>query len=240
MLTCYRAASDAMEYLAGPADRPALPWEPAVWTSHEALVLDYELPQVLRDAEGRALLTSTHWPWIGERTRDLDGAHVALFAELMNPVACKVGPSMRPAELLELCERLDPDREAGRLTLIARMGSGVVAERLPALVAAVRSAGHPVIWLCDPMHANTVSAPNGRKTRLVTALLAEVRQFQAAVAAAGGVAGGLHLETTPAPVDECVFDDSELGRVGEAGYRTLCDPRLNPEQALTVAAAWGR
>ncbi|KOG90782.1 phospho-2-dehydro-3-deoxyheptonate aldolase, partial [Streptomyces varsoviensis] len=108
-----------------------------MWTSHEALLLDYELPMVRRSASGRAWLSSTHWPWIGERTRQADGAHVALLAQVVNPVACKVGPGMTPGELLALCERLDPRREPGRLTLITRMGADEIGGRLPALVAAV-------------------------------------------------------------------------------------------------------
>jgi 3-deoxy-7-phosphoheptulonate synthase len=144
---------------------------------------------------------------------------------------------MRPAELLELCEHLDPGREAGRLCLIARLGAGVVAERLPALVAAVRDAGHPAIWLCDPMHGNTVVTPAGFKTRYVETLVQEIQQFQLAVRASGGVAGGLHLETTPDEVTECVLNESFADHAAEK-YTSLCDPRLNPEQAMSVVAAW--
>ncbi|MEU7165788.1 3-deoxy-7-phosphoheptulonate synthase [Streptomyces morookaense] len=233
----YRAAQEAMTHLGwrGPARRPG--GCPPVWTSHEALLLDYELPLVRRDEEGRAWLTSTHWPWIGERTRRTDGAHVALLAEVANPVACKVGPAMGTDELLELCALLDPDREPGRLTLIARMGADVVADRLPPLVAAVRDAGHPVVWLTDPMHGNTVAGPDGLKTRLVDTVVREVRGFQHAVRTAGGVAGGLHLETTPDDVTECATDVSAVGRVGDK-YTSFCDPRLNPRQAVTVVSAW--
>ncbi|WP_308257429.1 3-deoxy-7-phosphoheptulonate synthase [Saccharothrix luteola] len=206
---------------------------PSLWTSHEALVLDYELPMVRRDDRGVPLLTSTHWPWIGERTRDVDGAHVRLLASVANPVACKVGPAMRPDELRALCERLDPEREPGRLTLIARLGADDVSELLPPLVGAVRAAGHPVIWLCDPMHGNTVTDAEGRKARLVATVVREVAGFRAAVRAAGGVAGGLHLETTPDEVAECGWDDFPTG-----SYTSLCDPRLNPGQALAVIAAW--
>lgn len=206
---------------------------PALWTSHEALVLDYELPLVRPDDRGVPLLTSTHWPWIGDRTRAVDGAHVRLLASVANPVACKVGPGLGPDELLALCERLDPDREPGRLTLIARLGADRVSGRLPALVAAVRAAGHPVIWLCDPMHGNTVVAPDGRKTRLVDTVVREVADFLATVHVAGGVAGGLHLESTPDEVEECGWDGFPTGP-----YTSLCDPRLNPDQALAVVAAW--
>lgn len=239
MLACYRAASSAMTWLRDQNAAVAATADPLVWTSHEALVLDYELPLLRRDVEGRALLSSTHWPWIGDRTRQPDGAHVRLLASVINPVACKVGPSVTPRELLTLCDTLDPDHEPGRLTVIARMGVDRVAEKLPPLVAAVRAAGHPVIWLCDPMHGNTISAPAGRKTRLVGTLVGEVEQFQDAVLGEGGVPGGMHLETTPDPVTECAWDEHEMDRVGER-YTSFCDPRLNPQQALTVAGAWWR
>jgi 3-deoxy-7-phosphoheptulonate synthase len=229
--SCFEAARRALRHLNHPA--PDL----RVWTSHEALVLAYEIPQVRQGDDGRYYLTSTHWPWIGERTRDVDGAHVNLLAALANPVACKIGPSTAPSEILALAERLDPHREPGRLTFIARLGATAVGTRLPRLVAAVRAAGHPVIWLCDPMHANTVSAADGRKTRMLSTILREVDEFQAAVASGGGLAGGLHLETTPYRVDECVADETELAASAER-YTTQCDPRLNPEQALAVAGAW--
>ncbi|MEC4019643.1 3-deoxy-7-phosphoheptulonate synthase [Streptomyces sp. H27-D2] len=239
LLTGYMAAGDIMENLGwrGQNGRPTI--EPPIWTSHEALLLDYEIPMLRRDEQGRLLLASTHWPWIGERTRQLEGAHVALLAEVVNPIACKVGPSMTPAELLALCERLDPWREPGRLTLIARMGADNVADRLPPLVDAIRAAGHPVCWLSDPMHGNTVTAPDGHKTRLVSTVSREVRTFQQAVTASGGVAGGLHLETTPDDVTECASDPSALDRVGDR-YTSFCDPRLNPWQAVSVVSAWSR
>ncbi|MFF3911444.1 3-deoxy-7-phosphoheptulonate synthase [Streptomyces sp. NPDC001848] len=241
ILTGYTAAGEIMERLgwsrscAGPGEPD--PLGPPVWTSHEALLLDYEIPMLRTDGQGTLHLGSTHWPWIGERTRQPDAAHVALLAAVSNPVACKVGPSMRPAELLDLCERLDPGREPGRLTLIARMGADLVAGRLPRLVAAVREAGHPVIWLSDPMHGNTVTAPDGIKTRYVETVAREVTLFQEAVSAAGGVCGGLHLETTPNDVTECVMHQGELDHVGDK-YTTFCDPRLNPRQALSVVAGW--
>jgi 3-deoxy-7-phosphoheptulonate synthase len=207
------------------------------WTSHEALVLDYELPQI-RLLKGEHFLTSTHWPWIGERTRDPSGAHVRMLAAVENPLACKIGPTATEDEVVGLAERLDPHREPGRLTFVARQGADKVADVLPPLVRAVRANGHPVIWLCDPMHANTVSGSDGRKTRRLSSMLEEVRRFQWAVCAAGGVAGGLHLETTPEQVGECIDDRSGPGRrVGP--YLTLCDPRLNPAQALVVAREWG-
>ncbi|MFE9373075.1 3-deoxy-7-phosphoheptulonate synthase [Streptomyces sp. NPDC006711] len=233
MLACHEAATTAMTYLRRQQEITRVP----VWASHEALVLDYELPQLRRGGEGDTLLTSTHWPWIGDRTRQIDGAHVRMLALVSNPVACKVGPSMTEHELLRLCALLDPQRSPGRLTLISRMGAGEAARRLPALAAQVREAGHPVVWLCDPMHGNTVRAASGRKTRLLTSVVQEIVEFQGALREIGLFPGGLHLETTPDEVSECVADASELaGRDGRS--TTLCDPRLNAEQAISVAANW--
>ncbi|MFB7381965.1 3-deoxy-7-phosphoheptulonate synthase, partial [Kitasatospora purpeofusca] len=223
ILTGYMAAGDIVEHL-GWRDRAAGRdvVEPLVWTSHEALLLDYETPMLRVDDKGRLFLGSTHWPWIGERTRQVEGAHVALLSQVANPVACKVGPGMEPDELLALCEKLDPWRDPGRLTLIARMGAENVADRLPKLVDAVRGAGHPVVWLSDPVHGNTVTAPGGYKTRLVETVSLEVSRFVEAVRGAGGVAGGLHLETTPDDVTECASTEADLGSVGDR-YTSCCD-----------------
>jgi 3-deoxy-7-phosphoheptulonate synthase len=245
ILAGYMAAGDIMNHLGWtgptthPPDRPpAHPRTgPPLWTSHEALLLDYEIPLLRRDEAGLLYLGSTHWPWVGERTRDLDGAHIALLARISNPVACKVGPTMRPGELLALCERLDPHRRPGRLTLITRMGADTITTRLPPLVRAVRAAGHPVTWLTDPLHGNTIQAPNGLKTRLLTTITREVAQFQRAVTHNGGTPGGLHLETTPDHVTECITHRRDVSRLGEH-YTTLCDPRLNAQQALAVVKAW--
>lgn len=237
ILTGYMAASDIMEHLGwrGSSRRPET--DPPVWTSHEALILDYEIPMLRRIGPSALMLGSTHWPWVGERTRQVAGSHVALLARISNPVACKVGPEMTKEELMATCERLDPEREPGRLTLIARLGADLASYRLPALVESVRGGGFPAIWLCDPMHANTVRTPDGRKTRMVETLRREVRDFVAAVESAGGVAGGLHLETTPDDVTECVADEADLAQVGDR-YTTLCDPRLTLEQAVAVVSAW--
>ncbi|MFB7663091.1 3-deoxy-7-phosphoheptulonate synthase [Kitasatospora sp. NPDC056138] len=238
MLSCYRAADRATAFLRQRTGGWTPPTGAPVWTSHEALVLDYELPLLRRTPTGRTMLASTHLPWIGERTRQPDGPHVQMLAEVANPVACKVGPTTTARELVELCARLDPGREPGRLTLIARIGAAKAATALPPLVAAVRAAGHPVVWLCDPMHGNTVRAPGGLKTRSVQTLIEEVVAFQQAVADGGGVPAGLHLETTPEAVSECVWSEARLDGVGER-YTSLCDPRLNPQQAIGVAGAWG-
>lgn len=233
LLAGYRAAREVMRHL-GWGTRGGLPvGDEPIWTSHEALLLDYEIPMLRRDANGGLLLASTHWPWIGDRTRQADGAHVALLAEIVNPVACKVGPSATVDELLALCARLDPAREPGRLTLIARMGAAAVTDVLPALVAAVGAAGHPVIWLCDPMHANTVTAPNGLKTRFLDEIVEEIGAFQQVVERAAG----LHLEIVADDVTECVAGPSFVDRVGDR-YTSLCDPRLNPSQATAVVSAW--
>ncbi|WP_024805881.1 3-deoxy-7-phosphoheptulonate synthase [Nocardia sp. BMG51109] len=235
ILLGYRAAGVAMDTLGRRNAVHRLAMEAPVWTSHEALLLDYELPMLRRTEEGDLLLSSTHWPWIGERTRQDGSAHVSLLSRVVNPVACKIGPKTTVPELLRLCERLDTQREPGRLTLIARMSAGLVSDRLPPLVAAVAEHGYPVIWLCDPLHGNTEVGATGTKIRFVRTAVDEAQRFQAAVRLGGGTAGGLHLEATPEQVRECVFDESEIGGVcGEP----MCDPRLNTEQAVAVAEAW--
>jgi 3-deoxy-7-phosphoheptulonate synthase len=206
--------------------------ELALWTSHEALVLDYEEPFLRCDpTTGAWLLTSTHLPWIGVRTGDRDGAHVALLAGVANPVGYKVGPATTPDELVAVCQRLDPDRQPGRLVLIGRLGAERVTDRLPALVEAVRDAGHPAVWLCDPMHGNTVVTSSGRKTRHLSAIVAELTGFFSVLRQTGGWPGGVHLETTAEHVTECLGSEADLaGR-----YTTACDPRLNPEQTDEIA-----
>lgn len=234
MLTGYMAAREIMMQLGRVGSAPRLDGS-AVWTSHEALLLDYEIPMLREFDGGRRWLSSTHWPWIGERTRQIDGPHVALLAQVANPVACKVGPSMTADEIVELCDRLDPEREPGRLSLIVRMGADLVADRLPRLVEAVRSAGHPVVWLSDPMHGNTDCAADGTKYRLVGTVAREVRGFRRVLDLSGVPAGGLHLEATPDDVTECVLETAELG---SGSVTSLCDPRLNTRQAIEVVSAW--
>lgn len=237
LLTGYRAADQILTHLGWRDCATRFGFDPPIWTSHEVLLLDYELPTIRADSNGQFTLTSTHWPWIGERTNQPDGAHVALLTQVTNPVACKVGPRMTPDNLLALCQQLDPTRQPGRLTLIARMGATAIGDLLPTLVKATRAAGHPVIWLCDPMHANTVVSPGGLKTRFLTSIKQEVQQFQWAVRSAGGIAGGLHLETTPDDVTECIPDESHIDQVGNK-YTSFCDPRLNPTQALSIVSTW--
>ncbi|MER5766198.1 3-deoxy-7-phosphoheptulonate synthase [Streptomyces sp. NPDC001985] len=206
-----------------------------IWTSHEALLLDYEGPLVRPTGDGGHYLASTHWPWIGERTRQPGGAHVRLLAELENPVACKVGPDTTAGELRELCALLDPHRAPGRLTLVPRFGAARVGLLAP-LVRAVRRAGHPVLWMCDPMHGNTVQDGDGLKVRRLDDIMNEIRGFLAAVSEGGGVGAGLHIESSPQDITECA--GAGVTPVRGPRYRTLCDPRLNLMQAVAVAAHW--
>jgi 3-deoxy-7-phosphoheptulonate synthase len=207
---------------------------PALWTSHEALVLDYEEPLTRWDTGLDAwALTSTHLPWVGVRTGNVDGAHVQFLAGVVNPIGCKVGPSTTTNEIVRLARVLDPDHQPGRLVFISRMGAGQVDANLPQLVAAVRADGHQAVWLCDPMHGNTVRSASGHKTRRVSDILAEIAGFVSAVRRASGWPGGLHLEGTADPVTECVggrcgITDRQVPDV----YLTACDPRLNPNQTL--------
>jgi 3-deoxy-7-phosphoheptulonate synthase len=237
ILTCFRAAQAVVQEL--DAVNAGRPTAERIWTSHEALLLDFELPMLRPVGADRSFLGSAHLPWIGERTRQPDGAHVRLLAGIANPVACKVGSGTTTEDVTALADRLDPARQPGRLVLIARLGAGFVSSRLPALVEAVRDAGHPAVWLCDPMHGNTITSPDGHKTRLLDAMLAEVHGFGEVMAAVGGVNGGLHLETTPDDVTECAADISEIGTVGDR-HTTFCDPRLNPQQALHLVSSWAR
>jgi 3-deoxy-7-phosphoheptulonate synthase len=208
-----------------------------VWTSHEALVLGYEEALTRQDSlTGDWYDCSAHMVWIGERTRQLDGAHIEFFRGINNPVGCKVGPSASAEEVLELCEALNPGRVPGRLTLISRMGADTVTDSLRPLLAAVRDAGHPVVWACDPMHGNTFTAPSGRKTRHFDAILDEIRGFFAAHRAEGTWPGGVHVELTGDDVTECLggadaLIDDDLG----LRYETMCDPRLNGRQSLDLA-----
>lgn len=236
MLTCYHAADRTTTLLRQRTGAWMPPTGAPVWTSHEALILDYERPLLRTTTTGRTYLASTHLPWIGERTRHLTGSHVNLLAQVANPIACKIGPTTQPTELLDLCARLDPGREPGRLTLIARMGTNHTHKLAP-LAEAVHNAGHPVSWLCDPMHGNTIKTPTGHKTRSVDTLITEITAFQQAIHQTGATAAGLHLETTPDNVTECIWTPHHTTNIHHR-YTTLCDPRLNPQQAITVTAAW--
>ncbi|MDB0005976.1 3-deoxy-7-phosphoheptulonate synthase class II, partial [Ilumatobacteraceae bacterium] len=176
-----------------------------VWTSHEALILGYEEALTRRDSTtGNWYDCSAHMLWIGERTRELDGAHVEFLRGVGNPIGCKVGPSMTGEEVIALCEALNPAMIPGRLTLISRMGAEIVEERLRPLLRAVRESGHPVVWACDPMHGNTFTAEGGRKTRHFDAVIAEIEGFVRAHRAEGTWPGGIHVELTGEDVTECL------------------------------------
>jgi 3-deoxy-7-phosphoheptulonate synthase len=207
------------------------------YTSHEALVLGYEEALTRQDSiTGDWYDCSAHMLWIGERTRELDGAHVEFLSGVHNPIGCKVGPSASPADVVALCERLNPDRIPGRLTLIARMGAGNVRTALPPLLAAVREADHRVIWACDPMHGNTFTSSGGRKTRHFDAVLDEVIGFFEAHQAEGTWPGGVHIELTGDDVTECLGGSEEiLDAHLDDRYETMCDPRLNARQSLDLA-----
>ncbi len=207
------------------------------YTSHEALLLPYEEAQTRQVPRQWGWFNlATHFPWIGMRTAALDGAHVEYFRGIRNPVAVKVGPAMVPDQLLRLVDALNPDDEAGRLTLVHRMGAGAIATKLPPLLDAVRREGRRVLWVCDPMHGNTESTANGYKTRRFSNIRGELEQAFELHAAAGTRLGGVHLELTGEDVTECLggarqLTESDLARA----YRSHVDPRLNYEQALEIA-----
>ena len=207
------------------------------YTSHEALLLDYEEALTRRDSlTGDWVDCSAHMLWIGERTRQLDGAHVEFLRGVANPLGCKVGPTATTDDVLALCETLNPSRIPGRLTLVTRMGATKVVDGLPPLLAAVADAGHPVVWVCDPMHGNTFTADDGRKTRHFEDVLAEVSGFFAAHRFAGTHPGGVHLELTGDDVTECLGGGTEVvtADLGDR-YETMCDPRLNGSQSVDLA-----
>ena len=207
------------------------------WTSHEALVLGYEEALTRQDSlSGAWYNCSGHLLWVGDRTRQLDGAHVEFLRGVRNPIGVKIGPSTSPDNLVALCRRLDPAATPGRLTLITRLGVGGVESLLPPLVRAVTAAELPVVWVCDPMHGNTFVAPSGRKTRHLDAVLGELRGFFAVHRSEGTWPGGVHLELTGEDVTECLGGSDEvLDSHLQDRYLTACDPRLNARQSLDVA-----
>ena len=208
-----------------------------VYTSHEALILGYEEALTRQDSlTGDWYDCSAHMLWIGERTRQLDGAHVEFLRGVGNPIGCKIGKSTGVDYVLELCETLNPARIPGRLTLISRMGASDVEVTLRPLLRAVRDAGHPVVWACDPMHANTFTAPNGRKTRHFEDIISEITGFVAAHRAEGTWPGGIHVELTGENVTECLGGGEGLSNEDlDTRYETVCDPRLNARQSLDLA-----
>ncbi|MCB0982093.1 MAG: 3-deoxy-7-phosphoheptulonate synthase, partial [Ilumatobacter sp.] len=211
--------------------------ETDVYTSHEALLLGYEEALTRQDSlTGGWYDCSAHMLWIGERTRQLDGAHVEFLRGVGNPLGCKVGPSTDAEFVLELCERLNPARIPGRLTLISRMGADKVEDALRPLLRAVHDAGHPVVWACDPMHGNTITSSGGRKTRDFVDIVAEIDGFVRAHHAEGTWPGGIHVELTGDNVTECLGGaDKILDSQLDEAYETVCDPRLNGRQSLDLA-----
>jgi 3-deoxy-7-phosphoheptulonate synthase len=207
------------------------------YTSHDALLLNYEQALTRTDSlTGQWYDCSAHFLWIGDRTRQLDGAHVEFLRGVGNPVGMKCGPSLDPDDLLRLIEALNPLNEPGRLTLIARMGAEQVEAKLPALVRAVQRAGAKVVWACDPMHGNTIKSSTGYKTRPFDHILAEVRGFFAVHRAEGSYAGGVHFEMTGKDVTECIGGAQAISEASLGDrYHTHCDPRLNASQALELA-----
>ncbi|HWT22830.1 MAG TPA: 3-deoxy-7-phosphoheptulonate synthase class II [Solirubrobacteraceae bacterium] len=206
-----------------------------LFASHEMLVLDYERA-LLRPEGDRLYLLSAHQVWIGDRTRQVDGAHVALAALVSNPVGVKIGPSATPDEVVGLVERLDPERVDGRVTVVSRMGNDLVREHLPPIVEAVSRTGRRVVWQCDPMHGNTEESPSGHKTRHFDRIMDEVEGFFEVHQQLGTHPGGIHVEHTGEDVTECLggaqmISHSELA----SRYETACDPRLNTQQALELA-----
>ena len=208
-----------------------------VYTSHEALILGYEESLTRQDSlTDRWFDCSAHMLWIGERTRDLEGAHVEFLRGVGNPIGCKIGASTSVNDVLELCEVLNPSRIPGRLTLISRMGAANVEGALRPLLRAVTDAGHPVVWSCDPMHGNTFTADNGRKTRDFDDVVREIGGFVRAHRAEGTWPGGIHVELTGENVTECLGGGDALVHADlDSRYETVCDPRLNARQSVDLA-----
>ena len=231
---------DALNFMAAlgvtPESHPVL-HQVEVFTAHEGLLLGYEEALTRIDSTtGDRYDTSAHLLWIGERTRQLDGAHLEFFRGIKNPIGCKVGPSMSAEDLLKLIDALNPANEPGRLTLYGRFGADKVEASLPALMAATRREGKQVVWAIDPMHGNTLTAANGYKTRPFDRILSEVRSFIEVANAEGVHPGGVHLEMTGQNVTECLGGARALTETDLADrYHTHCDPRLNADQALELA-----
>ncbi|MEI9914400.1 MAG: 3-deoxy-7-phosphoheptulonate synthase class II, partial [Candidatus Saccharibacteria bacterium] len=239
----FKAVSDeislAMRFMrASGIDTAALPTlhEAEAYVSHEALILDYEAALTRQASDGKLYDTSAHMLWVGERTRGIDDAHIAFAQSISNPVGVKLGPNVSASEVLEYCERLNPDRIPGRLTLISRMGVDQIDAKLPPLIESVRESGHSVVWECDPMHGNTFTADTGQKTRRFSDIRREVEHYFEIHQSEGTWPGGIHLEVTSEDVTECL-GGSEPTTVTDLGanYKTYCDPRLNSSQSLELA-----
>ncbi|MCF6221161.1 MAG: 3-deoxy-7-phosphoheptulonate synthase class II [Robiginitomaculum sp.] len=232
--------SDAMDFMQACGVTPESTPQMAAteyYTSHEGLLLGYEQAMTRIDStSGRWYDTSAHLLWIGNRTRQLDGAHVEFLKGVENPLAVKIGPELQPDELLRLIDVLNPKNEAGRITLIARYGHEQVAKELPTLARAVKRAGKHVVWSCDPMHGNTLKTASGYKTRPFNRILAEVKNFMQVLHSEDCWPGGVHFEMTGQNVTECIGGARELREEDlSSRYHTHCDPRLNADQALELA-----
>jgi 3-deoxy-7-phosphoheptulonate synthase len=207
------------------------------YTSHEGLLMDYERPMTRIDSRnGTPINTSAHFLWIGERTRDLDGAHVDYMSRLRNPIGVKLGPATKVDDMLRLIDKLDPNREPGRLTFITRMGAGKVRDALPPLLEAIKREDANPLWVTDPMHGNGLTTPNGYKTRRFDDVVDEVKGFFESHRAAGTYPGGIHIELTGDDVTECLGGSEQIDEADLATrYESLCDPRLNHMQSLELA-----
>ncbi len=207
------------------------------YTSHEGLLFDYERPMTRIDSRtGTPYITSGHFIWIGERTRQLDHAHVDYLSRVRNPIGVKLGPTTQVADVIELIEKLDPNREPGRLTFITRMGASKIREELPKLVEAVRDSDANPLWITDPMHGNGMTTKNGYKSRRFDDVMDEVRGFFEVHRAAGTFPGGIHIELTGDDVAECLGGSEMIDEASlEERYESLCDPRLNHMQSLELA-----
>ncbi len=207
------------------------------FTGHEGLIMDYERPMTRIDSRtDTPYNTSAHFLWVGERTRELDGAHVDYFSKIRNPIGVKLGPTTSPETALALIDKLDPDREPGRLTFITRMGAGKIRDALPPLLEAVRDSGAQPLWVTDPMHGNGITTPTGYKTRRFDDVVDEVRGFFEAHRAVGTFPGGIHVELTGDDVTECLGGSEHIDEAALATrYESLCDPRLNHMQSLELA-----
>ncbi len=232
-----REIDNALNFMKACGAEPAEFQSVEFYASHEALLLDYEAALTRTDSRsGRLYDVSGHMVWIGERTRQLDGAHLEFASRIENPIGVKLGPTTTPEDALTLIDRLDPDRRPGRLTFITRMGADKIRDRLPALVEKVTSSGAQVAWICDPMHGNTFEAASGHKTRRFDDVLDEVKGFFEVHKALGTHPGGIHVELTGDDVTECVGGGDEIFVDDlHQRYETACDPRLNRSQSLDLA-----
>lgn len=207
------------------------------YSSHEGLLMDYERPMTRIDSRnGTPVNTSAHFIWIGERTRALDGAHVDYFSRIRNPIGVKLGPTTTVDDMKRLIDKLDPDREPGRLTFVARMGAGKVRDALPPLLEAIKDMDANPLWISDPMHGNGLTTPTGYKTRRFDDIVDEVKGFFESHRAVGTYPGGIHIELTGDDVTECLGGSEQIDEADLATrYESLCDPRLNHMQSLELA-----